>query len=320
MLKALLLSLMNLALAAMAMAQNLVPNPSFEDTVNCDMPVQCNLLRAEHWYNPNTATPDLYDCDLDRVCGSPMDLPVSQGFMLSEDGLRHTGAYFWYGPGSSNARDYQMTKLLEPMQAGAAYEVSAWYARRRSFQRAVDHIGVWFGHDSLAQSTNSWLVVSPQVRLRDPGSEFLAEEENWTQLTDTLVANGGEEWMVIGNFDAANAVNGMVVEPNGIYPPCYYFIDNVSVRLLSELSVAEVLPLGWWNGSGIGMRWGLFSGSMVVSLWDTMGRLLVRSRIMMLNGQADLLLPRLMDGVYVLGFESADRWSTMVFVKGEGGL
>ena len=49
--------------------QNLVPNGSFEDTVDCYVTTQCLLLEAVHWRNPNLATPDLYDCDTVRVCG-----------------------------------------------------------------------------------------------------------------------------------------------------------------------------------------------------------------------------------------------------------
>ncbi|MFZ1333309.1 MAG: hypothetical protein WAR83_14030, partial [Flavobacteriales bacterium] len=97
MLKTLLLYFTTLAFVATTMAQNLVPNPSFEDTMNCDIETQCMLLKAAEWYNPNTGTPDLFDADLDRSCGIPLDaLPVTSD-PEPRTGLRMTGALQWFG-------------------------------------------------------------------------------------------------------------------------------------------------------------------------------------------------------------------------------
>jgi hypothetical protein len=73
------------------------------------------------------------------------------------------------------------------------------------------------------------LTVTPQLKLRDPEQPYLADGFEWHLLQDTLEALGDEQWMVIGNFDVASAVNGTIVEPNAPNPYAYYFIDEVRV-------------------------------------------------------------------------------------------
>jgi len=264
------------ALAAIATAQNLVPNPSFEDTVDCQVGTQCQLLKATHWHNPNTATPDVWDCDLVRDCGFLMDpndpnLQAS-GYQASFNGSRHAGAYFWFGPGSSNTRDYLMAKLDAPVVQGSAYQVALYYSRREGFLWATDHIGVWLGADSLWENTPNWLSVTPQLKLRDPNSVYLSEGDNWVHLADTLFASGGEDWIVIGNFDVADSVHGIEVTQNGL-SYAYYYIDQVSVALLSEVQgISEPNLQVWWDHDGITVGCPAGFQPTVLNIYDASGR------------------------------------------------
>lgn len=194
------------ALAAIATAQNnLVVNPSFEDTATCQGNVQCDLLRAAGWFNPNTATPDVYDCVLERNCGQPMDANSlgiqAKGFQYSLDGLRHAGAFQWYGPGSSYTREYLMTELVEELQPGAAYEVGLYCSRAEGYAYAIDRISAYLGPMPVFENHPKNLVtVTPQVQLRMPDSSYLIEGTEWVQVLDTFVAQGGERWLVFGTF------------------------------------------------------------------------------------------------------------------------
>lgn len=303
MLKALLLLLTNLALAGMATAQNLVLNGSFEDTVDCEVGTQCLLLKAAHWYNPNIATPDVWDADLVRECGYPLDPDGFPGlwYLTPFEGIRHAGAYYWYGPGSSDTRDYMMTKLSTSLEAGAGYEVSLRYALRRTFQYAVDHIGVWLGDDSLFEYTPNWLSVTPQIRLRDPESIYLAENEEWTLLKDTLVASGDEQWMVIGNFDVADSVNGTSAYPNAFNAYAYYYIDSVSVRPVDlHTSIVEAeLSAGWW-ADGLWVRW--LPGMVISEVWffDAQGRCIATHRTQTGANNTQLQLSPISPGLYIV--------------------
>ena len=320
MLKALLLLLMNLALAAMATAQtNLVPNGSFEDTVNCDLSIT-GLLKAEHWYNPNNGTPDIWDCDLERTCGFPMspDNGINLSYQASYDGLRHTGAYYWFGPGSSNGREFLGIRLDEPLNGGQHYLVSLQCARSRNFRYAVDHIGVWLGPDSLWQNTTAWLSVTPQLKLRDPEQPYLTDGFEWHLLQDTLEAVGGEEWMVIGNFDPADLVNGTTPEPNASNSSAYYFIDDVSVEALLEQSIDESRLHARVLSDGLHLRWPSGFDVQQVEVFDAVGHLIFKQRLGLAGASSCTIPLSVGNGLYLVRVSGPERWLTGKVIKEEG--
>ncbi|MCW5897972.1 MAG: T9SS type A sorting domain-containing protein [Flavobacteriales bacterium] len=292
-----------LALAMMATAQtNLVLNGSFEDTVFCSTPTQCTLLKAVGWYNPNTATPDVWDCDLDRICGSAMypTGPNAPYFQLSHEGDRHAGIYLMLTPNGST-REYLMTRLSAPMVAGAGYEVSLWQVRRR-WRYAIDHIGVWFGQDSLFEATPNWLSVTPQMRLRHPESPYLLEGFVWEQLADTFVAQGGEQWMVIGNFDPLGTVDYIDLSPGGSpVSYAYHFIDQVAVRPIEKgTGIAPAQLQTHWQGDGWWLRWPPDLRPDRVRLFDAAGRLVYEERITAHGGTLRLSWPNGSQGIYLV--------------------
>lgn len=322
MLRALFLSLMNLALAAMAMAQtNLVLNGSFEDTVDCGVATQCLLMKAVNWYNPNIATPDVWDADLERGCGYDLDPEGFPGlwYLAPFQGLRHAGAYYWFGPGSGNTREYLMTRLAQPLEVGVAYEVSLRYALSGTFRYAVDHIGVWLGHDSLFENTPNWLSVTPQLRLRDPQHTYLAETEAWTLLKDTLVASGGEQWLVIGNFDVASMVNGILAHPDAFNAYAYYYLDSVSVReVVLPTTVVEHGITAAWSSQGV--RIGCSPAMRVeeLCLLDGAGRMIAQVHSGSSGSQGMITTPPLAPGLYIVRVLMNGRWAWTKFVKEEG--
>lgn len=322
MLKALLL-LLNLALAAMATAQtNLVLNGSFEDTISCDLPV-IGIRKATHWYTANLATPDVWDADLERGCGYALDPEGFPGlsYIAPFQGLRHAGGYYWYGPGSSNTRDYLLTRLAAPLQAGNQYEISLQVALRGNMRYALDHIGVWLGWDSLYEPQPNWLSVNPQLKLRDPLYPYLTRTEVWTLVKDTLVSVGGEEWLVIGNFDVADSVNGILAHPEAFNSKAYYYIDSVVVReLRSPTRVAEHRLLAGWSPQGLLVR--SASGQRIgnVQLFDAQGRIIAMGALQGSSGMVELPTGAVASGLYIVRASVGGHWLTTRFIQEEGGF
>lgn len=334
MLNALFLSLMNhasraiplaaaIALAGMAMAQpNLVPNPSFEDTVDCEASLQCDLLRAAGWYNPNTATPDVYDCDLSRSCGQPMDSASlgiqAKGFQSSYDGLRHAGGFQWYGPGSSYTRDYLMTELTESLLAGAAYEVGLYYSRGEGYSFAVDRINAYLGQSAVYEDhPNNLSTVSPQVDLMAVGSAYLTEGTEWIQLVDTFVAQGGERWLVIGTFLGPDEVNGIVATEGSPYSYAYYYFDQVFVRLVQEPNaITEVGPVLSWSAQTLTLTSVESTLDVHLRIFDAAGRH-VRSWTGTVHGRTEISTNGLDQGAYITVVESGSGRRVARFVKVE---
>ncbi|MEZ4791051.1 MAG: hypothetical protein R2811_13650 [Flavobacteriales bacterium] len=234
---------MNFVFAAMAMAQNnLVPNPSFEDTTYCVgwPPPQVEAL---HWHTANTATPDIWDCDLSNTCGyhlmDPNDPGIQQqGYKYAYDGDRFAGGYQWFGPGSSNTREYLSARLTQPLQAGVIYRVSMYCARPNGVNGAIEHIGAHFGPDSLYEQYPTTLPLVPQALLRSDAPGYLSDTA-WVEVADTITATGNEAWITFGTFADADEVEGIWLGW-GSYPPAvYYYMDLISVVALDGQSVVE---------------------------------------------------------------------------------
>lgn len=317
MLKALLLSLTTMAIASPVLAQNLVRNPSFEDTTKCTgwHPL---YTEAEYWYNPNMATPDIYDTDLDRQCGTEMG-PSSVYYLDPFDGLRFAGGFQWYW-GGSNTREYFMSPLLEPLVAGQAYRVSLYYAWRGSNRFAIDRIGVYFGPDSMFQGNPNTLQVAPQVELLAMDSSYLVNTA-WTQLADTFVAVGGEQWIIFGTFNDAIDVNWIEVPFGGFNSETYYYFDLV-----------EVVPVEGPNGimdkpfhGGIEVREGMVHWGALVQfdgalLFDVAGRVVHTWPLQALVPDRPSPLPlSLSNGMYVIAAWGGGSRYSVRFVKEEGG-
>lgn len=325
MFKALLLSLTTLALAEMATAQNnLVPNGSFEDTVNCTSPVLNSLMRATHWSSPNTATPDLYDCDLDRICGEPMDPSdvggvVIQGFQCAHDGFRLAAGFQWYGPSvppMQDTREYLMVKLIDVMEAGQAYSVSLFYSRAEGYRYAIDHIGVYFGADSIIADYSVVLDLEPQVELRDPLNPYLTEGTNWVQLADTFIAVGGERWMIIGTFNGSDDVDGIVATPSSPYNYAYYYFDQVEVRPLDPLNSIPEWTVGYSGSGAIWVEWQAAGSVDQLRVFDVSGKLLYATAPNWNRGTNTIQLPSsLRAGVYLLQLRSYNGQWVKRFVK-----
>lgn len=318
MLKALLF-LSCFTLTAMVTAQNLVPNASFEDTALCDVydPIR---TPAPPWFNPNLATPDIYDNDLERQCGVPWD-PANpdvqlSGWQYARTGTRFAGAYHWDGPLGTDVKEYLMAPLQSTLLAGQAYEVSLYYSRMDGFYYATDRISVYFAPDSVHYNNGSSMPVEPQVDLRDPNSTYLAEAVQWVHLVDTFVAVGNERYLVIGSFLDSSQVIAQQV--SGSFHLAYYFYDDVEVRAL-DISVGYA-SLNVYMCGGM-LCWNSLHGAQVaqLTLCDVSGRLLRQYHPEPDSWGAIPLPTDLMQGIYLVTVESPGaREVKKIWLEGQG--
>jgi len=161
-----------------------------------------------------------------------------QGYKYAFDGDRFAGGYQWFGPGSSNTREYLTARLTQPLQAGVNYRVSMFCARPSGVNGAIEHIGVHLGPDSLYEPYPTTLPLVPQALLRAAVHGYLSDTA-WVEVADTITATGNEAWITFGTFEDADDVDGIWLGW-GSYPPAvYYYMDLVSVVALTGQSVME---------------------------------------------------------------------------------
>lgn len=201
--------------------QNLAPNPGFEtysvcpDTYGNGGPLEC-----EPWQNGNQATSDFFHtCAVGTDVGVPDNI---QGSQLAHTGNGYTG---FYTRESSIWREYVQAPLLSPCIAGITYHVSFYVSLADNFC-ATANIGAYFSATPPDPANNiGTLNAMPQVEAH---LGFINDNQDWVLITGCFVAQGGEQWITIGNF--YNNANTPIEPGCNTSFASYYYLDDVTVE------------------------------------------------------------------------------------------
>ncbi|MEO5905397.1 MAG: hypothetical protein ABIQ11_01635, partial [Saprospiraceae bacterium] len=152
-----ILSLLFLLFILQAHAQNLVPNPSFEDYTACPTGISSGFLECVPWQNANWATSDYYN-----ACCGGCDVSVPDnwvGMQPAHTGLAYAGSIYKWD--FEAWQEYLQVQLTEPCQAGYSYNV-AFYVSLSDFYCGIEHVGVYLSVDPPPNNTTGVLAVQPQ--------------------------------------------------------------------------------------------------------------------------------------------------------------
>lgn len=201
-------------------AQNLIPNPSFEDTTECPWTFEgISYGLAINWFAPTTGSSDLI-----HQCSAPI-LESYMGFQSPNSGEAYAGIICYNEPELN--REYISAKLLSQLEAGLLYYFQMAVSLADSTIYAST-IGVYFGPDSLDVQTVINLNFIPQIET----STTIIDKDEWICMVGSFIATGNEKYITIGNFrDDANS-NTLFIGGGGVQVPtnsstAYYYIDDV---------------------------------------------------------------------------------------------
>lgn len=230
----------SLSLSATTFAQcsntcgsNLLTNPGFETpTASCSV----NDIQL---YNSQSPVAGWFGTDDYPGAGSSPDyFSPCAGITNSANSVCITGDArlgVFTKASFSNGREYVQSQLTAPLQAGKTYCFSMVVKSRvggaGNLLSSCDGIGAWFHNQGLIniQTMNggtqflgpgSTINATPQVT--NPAGNMIGA--SCVTVTGTFCAQGGEDRIVIGNFntDAATQISG----PN---PSNYMYIDDVAL-------------------------------------------------------------------------------------------
>jgi len=206
-------------------APNLVPNPSFELKTSCPAGMSSfQITGVTLWLAPTNASPDYF-----HVCATSASNVSTPANGLGNQTARTGQAYagFILRP-VNDYREYLETPLSAPLVAGVTYNVSFYVSLSDASQWAVDKIGAYLSGGSVGPvNTAGVLTVVPQ--LVNPNGNFITNKSDWTLVSGTYIALGGEDHLTIGNF-SDNISTTPTTGLGGFYPGSYYYIDDVSVE------------------------------------------------------------------------------------------
>ncbi len=210
------------------MAQhNLVKNYSFEDHTAC--PYTRNQIHfAKGWYNPCNGGTDYF-----HACSYGLSnwwTPYNAGgYQVPHTGVALAGIYLFYGP---EYREYIGSSLVIELEAMHWYHLTFFVSLVNGSRYATDLLGACVLKDTCICDHTTipiqhLLEYTPQVC--NPKGRVLSDTLAWMEVSGTFRAEGGEKFLIIGDFyrDEDNTLV-MVGDPN-LYPICGYLVDDVSL-------------------------------------------------------------------------------------------
>ena len=188
-------------------AQNLIPNPGFEEVHACPTGVR-QLELAKHWFGANAGTPELF-----HNCG--FKAPISP-----KSGNGMAGVIFLSEISSS--LEYLQIELTDSLVAGEEYEFSFYIRLSVNSLIAINKIGVFFSRNGLY--SNLWVRFQNRPQL--VFEQAADQSHTWQKLQATYTAKGGEKYITIGNYFAKHFVTEKIVNSAAKDRTTYYYVDD----------------------------------------------------------------------------------------------
>jgi outer membrane protein OmpA-like peptidoglycan-associated protein len=159
--------------ATSSFAQNLIPNPGFEDHSNG---------KATHWRQP--APPRFH---LECYYKTSFD---------PHSGNCHNGLCFH----SADLTEFFHVKLSEPLIKGEKYLVHMYVKKRSGNSADLNAIGFWFSKDDrYAETLYGYISAEPNMKFYfNPRKSIL----DWTLFKQEYIAEGNEQYLNIGHLQS----------------------------------------------------------------------------------------------------------------------
>ncbi len=299
-LKYILLILSGVAYPRHFFAQNLVPNPSFEELDSCVTgPNQIHFTK--YWYNPNAfGSPDLLSsCSLDPSYSTPHNIG---GFQPP----RTDSCYIMISiiDGGAVFHEYIAVKLSDSLAKDSGYCISFFVSPLAvpSTDLFTDGIGAYLSKDSTFQTTGSFINAPAQIRME---GVIYSDTSKWSEISGFYQAKGGEKYITIGGFWQFSEViwTGNNNDGHVVY------IDDVSVTkcTLPPDTTANTNFINVYPNPNTGqftINFGVMEEQNgQFSLWDSSGRLVYKSANLTGKLERDVHLPQLSSGIYMWRFD-----------------
>jgi len=212
-------------------SQNLVQNGSFEQFSVCPNSFG-QITSSSFWFSPSLGTPDYYN-----QCAAPVsgiDVPDNWGgFQQAHIGVAYAGISLYYD-NWVDCREYMEIELSSPLVANSCYYFEMYANLPDTCRYTTPTIGVYFSNSIISGiGNNSNLSFIPQL---NNTTANLIDSANWTLISGTYTALGGERYITIGNFYDDGGTVAILVNSTTNHHDSYCYIDDVSLSLCTGIN------------------------------------------------------------------------------------
>lgn len=217
-------------LATMALGQNLVPNPSFEEYTECPWNFG-QWADVVGWTSPYTTSADYYNlCAAGGAAGVPLN---TCGYQYPADGEAYMGVatYVYNAP---PYRELIATQLASPLQPGLPVYLSFKVAlggfgssQQNSGNYTCKGIGMKFFTQMPSDWPNYLYPNTSAVHLQ----QAITDTSAWVTVSGVYTPDSAYTQLVIGNFYADSLSDPFIFDTAGygVANIAYHFLDQVCV-------------------------------------------------------------------------------------------
>lgn len=189
------------------------------------------------WSRCNLSTPDLFT-EMNPYIGFKqpinymgVEIPYCNnsyvGIVVYDKDIKHNGP---------NYREYVSAKLNYKLLRDSTYCLTMAVSLADTSNYAADGLEAYFSNEKIKYPLLSNLPYTPQIK--NIGGTIITQKKGWTRICSIYKAQGGEQYLTIGNFkDDVNTtvihVNEKIKKSDYIADCAYYYIGMVSLKAIS---------------------------------------------------------------------------------------
>ena len=220
--------------------QNLVPNSSFENNIDC---ASFNINNATPWcpVGKNNVL-HFYECQNDPSGTAPFQYsdPCFQSYQTPRTGKAYAIIGVYNSASSINYDCIAQVKLKDTLKNNSVYCITYFVSLFNYCKYSVDKLGARLSsmqHPCIFAGTNTVSIAgsyTPQII--SPAGVQLDDTLNWMEVSDIYTATGNETYITIGDFflqSQHSIINSYPASCNGV---AEYYLDDVSVE---EVQIAK---------------------------------------------------------------------------------
>ncbi len=217
-------------------AQNLVPNPSFEDYSICPDNISGigddQISRALGWSTYSETSDYFHSCGQIWNVGVPNNQP---GYQFAHTGNAYAGLVTW-DTLDQNYREALGRQLSSSLFIGQKYYVSFFVnlGGKQGACKATNKIGAKFS--TVPYSYSNPIPINNMAHIYS--DSIISDTINWTFIFKSFIADSTYQYIAIGNFFDSTNTN---ILTTCTFPfSGYYFVDDICVSTDSVFA--------WTNG------------------------------------------------------------------------
>ncbi len=169
------------------------------------------------------------------------------GTEAPNSGTGYAGMATRWGPGGAGFREYFQQSLRCPLIAGVNYHLSFFVSLADNSEYGGEIKAALC--PSLPAAAGFTAIVPPAGSSISPNTllNTVAKKTGWTLVNYTFTANGGEQFIIIGNFNPTDAAGAAIFPGSGYANAAYVFVDDISLTVNSPLVISatpSTVPCG----------------------------------------------------------------------------